>query len=302
MKKDKGENQEVNNIEDVEPVHFGKRAVWGILIGLCVLLLLIFMVIYTAPKGGTPKIPTQSSKVENTDKTGSDESSKSGEEESSKQSETVGNSDEVSWGSSDESNSEDKLEGTYTIRLYNVEDGMYCTVYGCWFNPITGEQLTELTVLHQGIVPESRDVTCTVEIPEVENAFFATGFVDEEGRWINGDKEMRSLFVKEVVQTPTPQEPQGTQSEEGLLPLTQEPALNGEVTTSGMVSGKGMYKIGNSYTYGVNIIIVTGNDAKLDCQYFCPRNTYSALGIGDAITVTYQMDYVGNVSISSISR
>lgn len=81
-----------------------------------------------------------------------------------------------------------------------------------------------------------------------------------------------------------------------------EPALGSEISTQGIVTGMYMYKIGNSYTYGVNILIVTGNDANIECSYFCPRRTYSALQIGDALSVIYQMDSQGNISIASISK
>ena len=88
----------------------------------------------------------------------------------------------------------------------------------------------------------------------------------------------------------------------GLEVVSVEPVLGAEVETSGIVSGMSMYRVGSSYTYGVNIILVTGNDANVECSYFCPRNTYSALEVGDSLVVKYQMDSMGNVSISSISR
>ena len=84
--------------------------------------------------------------------------------------------------------------------------------------------------------------------------------------------------------------------------LTLEPALGAEVLGTGMVKGLYMYQIGNSYTYGVNLVIITGNDAYIECYYFCPRKTYSALAIGDSLQVTYQQDSMGNVSVVSISK
>ncbi len=231
MKKDKNKNPEVENMEDVEPVHFSKGAVWGILIGLCVILLLIFMVIYTAPKGGRPKVPTQSSKVENVEETGSDESSKSVEEETAKQSETGGNSEEVTSASSEETNSGNQEE-------------------------------TE---------PE---VVSTPE-PVVEPS------------------------VQPKVNEPGLQLPEGS----SLIELQSVvPAMGSEVSSSGIVSGMSMFKYNNSYIYCINIVLVTGNDSKVECSYFCPKNTYSALGIGSSINVIYQMDSMGNISISSISN
>ena len=69
-----------------------------------------------------------------------------------------------------------------------------------------------------------------------------------------------------------------------------------------MVKGLYMYQIGNSYTYGVNLVIITGNDMYLECYYFCPRKTYNALAIGDSLQITYQQDSMGNVSVVSISK
>lgn len=84
--------------------------------------------------------------------------------------------------------------------------------------------------------------------------------------------------------------------------LSVEPRLGAEIVVSGIVKGKSMYKVGDSYTYGVRLILVTGNDVNIECTYFCPKKTADALEIGDSLNVSYQCDSAGTVCVVSISR
>lgn len=84
--------------------------------------------------------------------------------------------------------------------------------------------------------------------------------------------------------------------------LSVEPNLGAEITVSGMVKSKLMYRVGDSYTYGVGLILVTGNGVNVECTYFCPKKTADALGVGDSLNVTYCCDSVGTVCVVSISR
>lgn len=84
--------------------------------------------------------------------------------------------------------------------------------------------------------------------------------------------------------------------------LMVEPNLGAEITVSGIVKGKSMYRVGDSYTYGVRLILVTGNGVDLDCTYFCPKKTADALEVGDSLNVIYRCDSVGTVCVVSISR
>lgn len=84
--------------------------------------------------------------------------------------------------------------------------------------------------------------------------------------------------------------------------LEVEPMLGAEITVSGMVKGKSMYRVKDSYTYGVNLILITGNDTNLECTYFCPKKTADALNIGDSLNVIYACDSNGNVCVVSISK
>lgn len=78
--------------------------------------------------------------------------------------------------------------------------------------------------------------------------------------------------------------------------------MGAEVQANGIVKGISMYKVGDSYTYGVNLILVVGNDENLECTYFCPKKTADALGIGMSLVVSYQCDSVGNICVVSISN
>lgn len=84
--------------------------------------------------------------------------------------------------------------------------------------------------------------------------------------------------------------------------VSQEPVMGSEVQVNGIVKGISMYKVGESYTYGVNLILVVGNDENLECTYFCPKKTADALGIGMSLVVSYQCDSVGNICVVSISN
>lgn len=84
--------------------------------------------------------------------------------------------------------------------------------------------------------------------------------------------------------------------------VVQEPVMGAEVQVNGIVKGISMYKVGDSYTYGVNLILVVGNDENLECTYFCPKKTADALGIGMSLVVSYQCDSVGNICVVSISN
>lgn len=84
--------------------------------------------------------------------------------------------------------------------------------------------------------------------------------------------------------------------------ITSTPTLNPEITASGIVSGMGMYKIGNSYAYSIKLHIVTGNESSIECEYLCPKKTFSNVSIGDTLSVIYALDAGGNISITSISK
>lgn len=84
--------------------------------------------------------------------------------------------------------------------------------------------------------------------------------------------------------------------------LSVEPVMGSEVTVSGIVKGISMYRVGSSYTYGVNLILVVGNDTNIECTYFCPKKTADALDIGTSLNVIYQSDSAGNICVVSISK
>ena len=84
--------------------------------------------------------------------------------------------------------------------------------------------------------------------------------------------------------------------------LEVEPMLGAEIEVSGMVKGISMYRVGDSYTYGVNLILIVGNDTNLECTYFCPKKTADALSIGTSLVVSYRADSNGNICVVSISK
>lgn len=89
---------------------------------------------------------------------------------------------------------------------------------------------------------------------------------------------------------------------EGSLQEVSEPNLSEPLSSTGMVSGKKIYKIDNSYLYEIRLILVFGNEENVLCSYYCPRKTYDALETGTSVNVEYQVDTEGVISITSISK
>ena len=83
---------------------------------------------------------------------------------------------------------------------------------------------------------------------------------------------------------------------------TSEPILGDSFQTKGIIKNRTVYSLGNSYVYGIEILIILDNGMDTTCSYFCPKNTYSALTVGDTVYVTYQCDNLGNISINTISK
>lgn len=79
------------------------------------------------------------------------------------------------------------------------------------------------------------------------------------------------------------------------------PELSDVKSAYGMVIGKHIYKKDDAYIYGVSLSVII-NDQSVSALYFCPRKTFNELNSGDSLTVTYQLDSAGAVSIYSISK
>lgn len=79
------------------------------------------------------------------------------------------------------------------------------------------------------------------------------------------------------------------------------PAFGNELNSKGIVISKHVYTYEGSYIYGINVSVLIGDTTKT-VQYFCPKNTYDALNTTDTLSVVYQQDSSGGVSIVSISK
>lgn len=81
------------------------------------------------------------------------------------------------------------------------------------------------------------------------------------------------------------------------------PDLSESRTSSAMISSKSVLRVDNSsYAYCVNLVILVGEDDYKDIRYFCPKKTYDGVLEGDTLSVEYQTDSEGVVSISSITK
>lgn len=85
------------------------------------------------------------------------------------------------------------------------------------------------------------------------------------------------------------------------LNKVEEPVLSELREVNAAVLSKNVYSINRSYGYMIELVVSNkGNDIVLN--YFCPRKTYDALAIGDAVKIQYQSDESGVISIASVSR
>lgn len=142
------------------------------------------------------------------------------------------------------------------------------------------------------------------EVKNSENTSSST----ESSNTLSKDVTKDNSEVKDseivVMQEPTTNTTsnEGADSNSKSLTAVDNPILGSSIDTTGIVSGKATYLIGASYLYEVSIVVVTGNNESAICKYYCPKNTYDALSMGDSLSVTYQADSTGNSSISTISK
>lgn len=81
------------------------------------------------------------------------------------------------------------------------------------------------------------------------------------------------------------------------------PDLSEPKTASAMVSSKSVLRIdSSSFAYCVNLMILVGEDDYRDVRYFCPKKTYDGVSEGDTLSVEYQTDSDGVVSISTVTK
>lgn len=160
----------------------------------------------------------------------------------------------------------------------------------------SSEKQSEKVVEDSTKVTENSSVSSEVSSTPSESSNSANN--EGVGKDVNGTQTDGTLVQGEVVE----QKPDEVVNRAEFELLTVEPVLGAEVQVSGMVKGISMYRVGDSYTYGVNLILIIGNDTNVECTYFCPKKTADALSIGTSLIVNYQADSNGNICVVSISR
>lgn len=81
-----------------------------------------------------------------------------------------------------------------------------------------------------------------------------------------------------------------------------EPALSDIMTVLGMVSGKYIYKNKYGYLYEIRLIVAIGNGENVFSTYYCAKKSWDALQVGEGVSVQYQCDNAGNISIYSLAK
>lgn len=106
------------------------------------------------------------------------------------------------------------------------------------------------------------------------------------------------VSTEEHFTTPTTEE--SSNSSDSWINEVADPVLSEQRSAMGMVIGKHTYVANDSYVYGVTISLIVNEDSVM-VNYFCPRKTYESLKSGDSLSVVYQVDSNGRISVSSIS-
>lgn len=69
-----------------------------------------------------------------------------------------------------------------------------------------------------------------------------------------------------------------------------------------LVSGKAIYKVGeSSIAYSIDLVVPLEEGYSV-VKYFCPKKTYDGLKSGGSVKATYQIDKNGLISITSLSK
>lgn len=143
----------------------------------------------------------------------------------------------------------------------------------------------------------------------VENEGSASGRDEEANSASNSvvDSGESNVVDEEVEPTVDPTEEPvagepATEKGSGLQEVA-EPVLGELQQTTAMVSSKKVYNINDSsYAYAISLVLLTGENQTTSVEYFCPRKTYDALSTADSVTVQYQVDSNGIISVASVSK
>lgn len=215
-------------------------------------------------------------------------------------------------------NQEPQEDDIEPVKLGKKKTGIICvvlilcviiiclTVRGCSISkevksPSSSSDVTISQEENNGKIPTNVKDT---EVKNSENITSSTESNSTSSKEVTEDnlevKDSETIVMQEPTTNTTSNE--GTDSNNKPLTVADNPILGSSIDTTGIVSGKTTYLIGTSYLYEVSIVVVTGNNESAICKYYCPKNTYDALSMGDSLSVTYQTDSTGNSSISTISK
>lgn len=160
----------------------------------------------------------------------------------------------------------------------------------------------EASQISSEFVPNSGEVSTSPQseptVPENTGSEVESSSVVETGTSEVVESSTSESVMQGVIEPVVDPEPEGSIFEE--VPI--DTSLGAETSTNGIVTGAHMYRVENSYTYGIDIFFATEDGTRVDCLYFCPKGTYDKLDNGDVLKVKYAMDTQGNVCVISISK
>lgn len=107
--------------------------------------------------------------------------------------------------------------------------------------------------------------------------------------------------IQAITEVPTSSTDDLFEKDTNMVVVT-EPQLGDVVSTQGIVKSKSVYSFNGSYIYNVDILLISEDSTVKSCSYFCPKKTYDALYVSQSLSVSYQLDSKGNISICTISN
>lgn len=167
--------------------------------------------------------------------------------------------------------------------------------------------LLTIKSMHISKKSENSAVSETTELASTETESTVVEIVEEttspESDISTVSSESSSTMVEEVstenIQTTEVKEEVKVQELDNIQE-TVLPELSDIQEATGIVLSKNVYKVKTNYLYELEIIIVVG-ESNVTVSYYCPKNPFDAAESGMAVTVKYQTDAEGNVSIVGIS-
>lgn len=120
--------------------------------------------------------------------------------------------------------------------------------------------------------------------------------------------QLPSTTATEATSSQQSSETGSTQSSQQIQQTQQNQsgfdAQLGDIKKTAVVVGNKNVSIDDSkvYVYCLGLFMMNDQGGYTTIKYYCPKKTYDAVNTGDSVTMEYQFDNEGNISISGLSK